>query len=76
MNNLDRMLALVKANLVVTNVQYDAVGKQPYLAPPGLKFAIATVTITTPHRNGLILPLSCKRKSLMKRAKSGRCRQQ
>ncbi|MFO0955718.1 MAG: DUF4352 domain-containing protein [Candidatus Saccharibacteria bacterium] len=35
-----------KANLVVTNVQYDAVGKQPYLAPPGLKFAIATVTIT------------------------------
>lgn len=34
-----------KATFLVTNVRYDAVGTTPYKAPPGLKFAIVTVTI-------------------------------
>lgn len=34
-----------KATFEVTNVRYDSVGMTPYKAPPGLKFAIVTVTI-------------------------------
>ncbi len=34
-----------KASLRVTNVQFDAQGSMPYLAPPGLKFVIVTVEV-------------------------------
>lgn len=46
LSQLGSKASLGKATLEVTNVQYDAVGTQPYLAPPGLKFAIATVKVT------------------------------